>query len=395
MTRHNKSELAAGMFVIACAAALVGIIIWLGGLHLGGRYAYLTARAADGDTSIRLDSAVRIGTVDVGKIDRVTTSDDWNTFAYRIRLCRDVKIHQDALVQAVAPTLGGVGALTILSTGSEKLPLADNLHPARLDMGPNPLIANMMTQLGYGPEQREAFQQALADIQMAMGGVRGMTDVLHDQMSAGNPENLLGQAYGAIMALRQAAQSVESATGETAAMMRTIRPGVESVVADAAESVHQVSLYTKGDLGELLTNLRQASTSVLSAANNLRDTTGAAKDMVCLQRSNIERTIANLAQVSDNLKATSREVRRRPWLLLAKSDTQDVRSHNIESAALAFADGANQLDGALENLKSLEATEEKPIAVDDPQLALIRQKLDDSFEKFNQAEQALWKELAK
>lgn len=394
MGRHSKSELAAGVFVLACVAGIMAVVIWLSGLHLGGHHAFLTAGTDAGDTSIRPDSSVRVGTVEVGKVDRVIPGPDWKTCMYRIRLTQDVVLRQDARVLATAPTLGGVGSLTVIDLGTPQSPAADESHPARLDVGPNPLVGNMLSELGYGPEQRQSFQQAITNIHLALEGVRGMTDVLHAQLSPGDSDSLLGEAKATVVAMRRAAQSAEAATGETAEMIRAVRPGVESTVANVADSANILHEYTKGDVAVLLQNLRQASSSVLAATNDLRDVTGNAKDLVRLQRGNIEEIVANLSQVSDNLKATSREVRRRPWLLLAKSDNQDVRSRNIESAAQAFSDGARQLDTALESLKTLSAGTDKPIPADDPQLTLIRQRLDDTFERFTQAEQSLWKELA-
>jgi ABC-type transporter Mla subunit MlaD len=394
MAREGKSELAAGVFVIACTVVIVAVVIWLGGLHLGGRHAYLTVSTDVGDTSIRADSSVLVGTVEVGKIDCVQPSPDWKTCTYRIRLTGDVSLHQDARVLACAPTLGGVGTLSILNLGSANAPLADSLHPARLDIGANPLVANMLSEIGYGPEQRAAFQAAITNIHLALEGVHGMTDLLNAQMSANDSGSLFSEAKSAVVAIRRAAQIAETSTGETAEIIHAIRPGIESTVANVASSADRLHEYTQGDLGVLLKNLRQASTSVLAAGNDLRDIAATAKEVVTVNRDNIEEIVSNLSQVSDNLKATSRDVRRRPWLLLAKSDSQDVRSHNIESAAMAFADGARQLDAALVSLKGLSADSDSPVPADDPQLALIRQRLDDTFERFSQAEQSLWKEMA-
>jgi ABC-type transporter Mla subunit MlaD len=398
-----KNELAAGGFVLAAVAGILAVAIWLSGLHLGGHHAYVTATMNVGDTSIRPDSAVRVGTVEVGKVDRVSPSADWKSCTYRIRLTRNVVLRQDARVLATAPTLGGVGSLTVLDLGSPAAPAADSLHPARLDVGPNPLVGNMLSEIGYGSEQREAFQQAITNIHLALEGVRGMTDALQGQLSPSDSASLLGEAKAAVVAVRHAAQNAETATGQTAEMICAVRPRVEEAVANVADSAAAVGQYTKGDLAVLLQNLRQASSRVLAATTDLRDVAGTAKDVVHKQRPSIESIIADLSQVSDNLKATSRDVRRRPWLLLAKSDGQDVRSRNIESAALAFSDGAKQLDAALESLKTLSpgtdgaasaTTTTKPVAADDPQLLLIRQHLDDTFERFTAAEQSLWKELA-
>ena len=109
----------------------------------------------------------------------------------------------------------------------------------------------------------------------------------------------------------------------------------------------------------------------------------------------VDEMVANLTQVSVNLKVASRDIRRHPWKLLGSPSEADVRSENIQNAAEAFAQGATQLDDAIQRLKSLTELEGEAVGTDDPELKLIHKRIRDSYEHFTRFEQALWDEISK
>ena len=72
-----------------------------------------------------------------------------------------------------------------------------------------------------------------------------------------------------------------------------------------------------------------------------------------------------------------------------------MHSQNVHDAARAFSNGASQLDQALAKLKGLAASHPKGVPANDPQLKKIAEQIKETFEKFTDAEKALWKELLK
>ena len=424
MAKKNRNELAAGLFVIACTAAIVGVIIWLGSIEFSRRSVYLTASLTSGDISIKKDSLVKLGAVEVGRVAEVIASDDWQTFTFRVVLERDVDIRQDAVIEATPPVLGDMGSLIVLDIGSMDAPPADKEHPSRLHVGSNPIIRDMKRELGYGEAERTAFQTALQAISKATGNLAEVSETLKEQLTSGNEPNMLGDLVQTVAWLRETVgtareeinklkhqldpenpqgllaktnrslDNVGTITSEAAELVVNVRPKIELAAAGAAETVKTIETYSKVDLAELLKSVRASTSELLTVMENFREVSATAKEVVTLKRDNIDEMISNLTQVSVNLKATSREVRRHPWKLLNKPDKEHIRSQNVQNAAEAFAEGAGQLDDAVSRLKALALLAGKPIPADDPQLKQIRLKIKDSFERFTQAEQALWRELA-
>ena len=107
----------------------------------------------------------------------------------------------------------------------------------------------------------------------------------------------------------------------------------------------------------------------------------------------IERIKNNIAEVSVNLKLTSREVRRAPWKLLYKPKRKEFRIQALVDSAGAFAAGAERLDStALRLQKLLAATDDKQL-IDRDKIKSMVSQLEASFEQFQKAEQKFWEEL--
>jgi len=425
MARTKRNELTAGIFILVCAASIVAVAVWLAGIRFGGRFAYVTAPLAVGDVSVVEGSEVKLSAVVVGKVDQVSPSADWDRFTFRIRLTRRVDLRSDAVIEAVAPTLGGVGSLTVLHTGSAGSPAADEEHPARLSVGPNAMIRDLQRQLGYGDGERQTLQQAIADMGQSLSNIAAITDSLRQQLVMSDQPNMMKAATETMLALRALAADLQRDLAElraqldpadragamgklhhtldnaaavsdnVAGMVATIRPGVEQTVAQAASTTERIDQYTRKDLAELLQTLRAGGNELLASITDLREMSATARRVIQVNDESITEMVDNLTQVSVNLKAASRDIRRHPWKLMGSPDASDVRSENIQNAAEAFAQGASQLDDAIRRLEALRELQDDGVASDDPELKLIRQKMRDSFENFTRVEKALWEQISK
>ncbi len=425
MPRTKRNELTAGLFVLACIAVLIAVIVWVGGVRFGGRFVYLTAPLGVGDVSIVQDSKVKLSTTVVGKVDRVIPAPDWRMFTFRIRLTEPVDIRSDALIQASAPTLGGVGSLTVLDLGSPLSPPADRDHPVALIVGPNAMVRDLRRELGYGDAEQTAVQGAIADIRVAVQNMVDITTALKLQLTDAGDRNMLSEATGTLKAMNEAMSMLRDevvkfrtqldpanptgamakllstldhtneATGQAAAMMTAIRPDLQEAASGVAKAAERIEHYAESDLSQLLQSLRAGGDDLLVLMSDFRTMASTARDVVAVNNENINEMVANLTQVSVNLKAASREIRRHPWKLMGEPSVSDVRTQNIQNAVEAFAEGATQLDDAINRLKTLSAAADGPVKIDDPQLEAIRRKIGDSFENFHRVEQALWAEIAK
>jgi len=170
---------------------------------------------------------------------------------------------------------------------------------------------------------------------------------------------------------------------------------IHSSVDDVNAITEKIRTYTDEDIAELLAKLRETSTKILKMSKDFAVVSGQVKEMIVINRDNVDELLDNMVAVSANLKAASTDIRRNPWRLLYKPDDQELHSQNIYDAARSFSNGAEQLDQAISKMTSLAKAHPEGIAADDPTLAKVREHLEETFEKFTKAEAALWKELSR
>jgi hypothetical protein len=101
----------------------------------------------------------------------------------------------------------------------------------------------------------------------------------------------------------------------------------------------------------------------------------------------------NFAATSEHLKALAQEVRRAPWRLFATPDKKEVESLNLYDAARAFATAATDLEGISDTLRVMMEAKEKGIAVDAAVIQGMTDRLQDTFNHYQEAEEALWKQF--
>jgi ABC-type transporter Mla subunit MlaD len=126
---------------------------------------------------------------------------------------------------------------------------------------------------------------------------------------------------------------------------------------------------------------------------DLRDVAANAKALVALNKGEISQTFQNFRETSEHLKATAQEIRRAPWRLLARPDKQEVESLNLYDAARAFASTATELDALAERLQTMSEAKEKGVQVNPEEIQKMLQRLDETFARYQEAEDALWKEF--
>ena len=163
-----------------------------------------------------------------------------------------------------------------------------------------------------------------------------------------------------------------------------------AIVKNVEVTTEKMREYVEYDLAELLISLRQTGTNILKLSQDFRELSQTSREIITMNRDNIDEMIDNMAAVSADLKAAAREIRRNPWRLLYRPKEGEVETQDLFDAARSFAVGAEQLDQALAKLKAAD-----PETLGPEQMKRIRVHLEQSFERFNRAEQTLWKEMNK
>ena len=407
MAAKRRSELAAGLFVTAALAAAVGTVVWLGASRVWApvyQEAAFFATESSGSLGLAKGNLVQVNDAPVGRIQAIRFDAAAGRTIYIAHIdTPGVAIHADGKAR-VMTGLVGESRLIVTDRGSASAPLADPSNPLAATGG---------------------MDQAMQDIASAAGQLRSVATVLSSQMQTDSEGNLLWD-------VRAIARRLSSASGELETMMTRLRPqldagqkgslmsqvcatagnmaevsqrihlqsdpadpdsvmsNIRQTTSAAADTAVQIRKYSREDLAVLLADLRRLNSELLTSASNLSQITAVGKDMVTGNRASINDAIDNLTRVSSELKAASKEIRRSPWRLLHKPKGEELDSQNLYDAARAFADGAEQLDQAMGKLSALPPD----AATDDPQVQQVRLTIEQAFGQFNQAEQALWKELA-
>ena len=178
----------------------------------------------------------------------------------------------------------------------------------------------------------------MAKVNSSADDVNRMTSSLAAQVNAANPASLLAKFH--------------KSTDDINAMTADARPKVEKTLTSIQNTAQQVESISKKDVVEILAAMRKVTTDVLKISGNFVQVSEQAKSIVVVNHDRIDELIENMGQVSDNLKATAKEVRRNPWRLLHKPEKEELHSQNLYDAARAFASGAEDLNAALDKLRA-------------------------------------------
>ena len=451
MPRKKHSELTAGLFVVVGVVLVLGVVLWLGAadlLRTRGQLVSFYVPMSAGSIGIIKGAEVTLGDGRIGRIVEVHADPANARCLYRARLERsDIKIKRDAKAMVVSAMVGQAKVVLVsIGTAAET---ADEAHPVRLSGGLDQAMQHVSTlaenlkaassrlRFELDPNQVASLLAKVhgiaLEITAAARSVKGVAGNLQAETSRDDPNGLVGKLHKSagdvntatgrlahqrdpngkdtvVARVRRAAGNIETETDPNAegslvatargtmseihGMVKDGRPKVDRTLASVAAAAEKIEAYTKKDIGEILANLRESNTKILKILSDFAVVSEQAKEIVTLNRDNIDETIDNLAQVSVNLKSAAKEIRRNPWRLLYEPDKKELRSQNLYDAVRAFVDGASQLDQSLAKLRLL-----RKIPSDDPAyqeaVQKVHKRLLESFGKFTKAEEALWKELQK
>lgn len=392
MPRKRHSELVAGVFVVVALVLGLGVVFWLGAADVfkpsKSRAVFFVAESA-GSVGLHEGSFVRVNDDAVGKITEIRYVPAEARTLYVAQIERgDIAIRADGKAHVVAGLVGAT-SLVISYCGSDDKPAADEDHPVEISGGLDRAMSDIAAaaeiikrELDAGQADRllAKIHTVLDDMKSAARDVAKITANIRPEMDRTNADSMLAKA-------RSSVEDIKAITTDA-------KPKISKTLDAAVEAAGRIRDYTKKDIVEILTKLRESNTEILKIAKDFRAVSENAREIVVLNRDKIDEMIDNMAQVSDNLKSTSKEIRRNPWRLIHKPKDEEIRSRDIYDAARAFSSGAEQLDRALARLNALAAYPEG-LKADDPQLRKIRAQIEDAFGKFSKVEQALWKELEK
>lgn len=374
MPRKKHDEVKAGAFVLLAVAALLGVVIWLGASSLFQKVharATFVSDASLGPLGLKVGFPIKLGDVEIGKVTDIRYDSNTNQMVYEAEIYSPgCEVHADGKAR-VSAGLFGQAFVIITSLGSAGSPAADPAHAITLGGG----------------------------LDSAMVNIRKITDKVLGELDANNRDSVLASVKTMIAELQGTVARVDKAMASLTPELDpkadgTMAANLKTTLANLASTTGRIDTYTKDDLGKILAGVRQVSDTVLKASNDLSVALEDMRRLVSGNADNVDQMVDNLVAVSENLKATSTEVRRNPWRLLYQPDGKQLETANIYDAARAFDSGASQLNLAVNKLRAVQS-----MGSNNPELAKtaehVRKQLLECFESFRKAEDALWKELQK
>jgi ABC-type transporter Mla subunit MlaD len=204
----------------------------------------------------------------------------------------------------------------------------------------------------------------------------------------------------AIANARSATEKVDKGAGEVVANVKTATEDVKAIVAENREDVRQTVQHLHStvekadkDVGDIIANVRQASADIKAALADFKVIAADGKALVATHRGNVAAMLQNFRETSEHLLALSKEVRRAPWRLFATPDKKEVESLNLYDSARAFASAATDLETCADTIQVMVDAKQKGVEVDPEILKGMLKRLQETFDKYQEAEKALLKEF--
>jgi phospholipid/cholesterol/gamma-HCH transport system substrate-binding protein len=398
----DRNALRAGIFMIVSVVLVIFVVIAISG---AGRFTqrfntYLVAFTLQDDIGgLRVGDDVRVGGLKVGNVEDISIDPKAANVIVSIEVPAKYPMAKDASV-SVQKTLTGGAAINVDNFGAgEPVASGDTLHGR-----PDSLTALFRKAGDFVP-----------DIHIVLGNLKSATGKLDSDLDK----------FGLVA-------NTFSETGFTATAtvdaLRVRLPEIvdryDDLVAEAIGALHSVREFvgpSSGDFHSTVRNLNQITTSVndrvpdilnrlrtilakldvsgsraaaamqdiQATVANTKELTGVARAIIVGNRSKLDGFIASLKATADNLKYTSVEIRHSPWRVLYQPKPDEMANLNTYDSVRQFAEAADSLDDAASSLRDVL----KDKNVDPDQVKMLMGRLDDSFGKFHDVEQKLWKDI--
>ena len=434
-----------GIMTLVVAFATFGILIAIS-QAVGGDMRELRIRFKSDPAmpTITEGSAVLVGGQVVGRVieAHLETQDEAagekrNERMIRVRaeIREGVVLRKDCRVFAEGPPLGGDGVIKIdLGDDAEAFDgayvmgadpggfgaLLSSFRDELDDSNPKSLLGQIKTQLDASEPHSILFkvhqslddlntiirlvgreadanndEALLASVHTILNNLNQTTAALREELQSGKPDMLLGKVNLALSALnggletaRRMLEDNEAPVGRT---VRHVESTAEKLDNRIAENIARQTDPRFAD--GLIAKLNSAATELDASLADIHVITSTTREVVVLNRENINKLLMNFKETSDHLKSASKFILQRPWRLFNAPDKTETRQHAIFDAARNFAEAATRLDDATAQLRALAELHDGRIPGDSPDLARVRTMLTNSREKFGQAEAELWRQL--
>jgi len=430
MARHPvRNRVLAGAFLLLMAAALLAVLVLVGGWETWFTPHRTIHVYFDAAPNLKIGSPVLLAGHPVGRVDDVRLTQVPSDEAHEgpcyvvdvtVELPKAYTICQNATVTIQQALVGQSAMINIVDVGYGE-PVSEPLRGRRTSP-----FADAATELGIGETEKKNVSTILENLSKTTGQIRkDLPDIIAKLKTTGaNLAEVSQKAKGtlkrvdgildenrknlqeALANTRDLTAEAKKKVGETLENLKTAsakinavldenRKPIKETVANARDLSAEGKAFVKkldGAVDDLLPRVKAASASLKQGLDDFKVIAADTKALVATQKGNLATTAQNLKETSQHLRALSKEVRRAPWRLFAKPDKEEVESLNLYDAARAFAIAATDLESVSDTLQVMLEAKEKGVAVDKKMLKAMAENLDQTYKKYQKAEEALLKE---
>jgi ABC-type transporter Mla subunit MlaD len=395
-------------------------------------------------TPLKSGGEVMCGGKTVGSVQRLDLRElmDENTgytgcyAVVTFKIDSSVGLRRDARIEPTEALLGGMAALVVRDRGLGEPAKAGDLLDGQPAMGitdltgllgrqldprnPTGLLAMVSTQLDAADSR-----SLLGKVHKSLDDINVLTRNIAGESNAGEKTALLAKLHEILNHVNETTASLREQMDvrtNTAAVARLhavldslnaglatvqgmldenrepIRGTIRHVEATSRILEQQIAarlaeqLDTSNAAG-LLARIHLAIDKLGRSVEDVNSITGDVRDVIALNKGNIDATIGNLKETSDHLKAGSKEIRLNPWLLLYTPTQNETAQANLFGTARAFTEAATRLDDAIARLEVISRHGKPEAPGHRDEVERIRAQLDETFRKFTEIELKLWEQL--
>jgi ABC-type transporter Mla subunit MlaD len=246
----------------------------------------------------------------------------------------------------------------------------------------NALTASMNKELSV--EEKDAL---LAKIHAVIDNLNTTTASLRAELESQKPTVLLGKLHGAMDAMNDG-------LGTISGMLKSNEPSINRTVEYVEKTAENIATETDaGRADSLMAHFKKASTQLNEALEDIHTVTDTTRQVIVLNRENVNKLLANFKEASDHIKTGVKYVLLHPWRLLNEPKVAEIKQEAIFDAARSFSEAAGQIDDATAQLRALAELYNGNIPAGDPDLACILAELKLTRDRYQKAEQELWRQL--
>lgn len=373
--RGSSNNVRAGAFVLAAITIGFAFVVILGGLRerFTPRNSY-TVRftLVDGAQGLDVGSLVKIAGRPVGQISKITLRTEPKDglppgVDCVVKIDKDVRFFGTPIAYLNLPLLGSGGEINFPGVGDPSGPAVPTDGAAVITGTLSP--PSFLAQAGYGEDQKTQLQSILKradEITAEVKGITGDVRVVSSDVREKWP-NWSSRVDNISKSIEEASASLPARVEEFREIMTQARDWIaanKDKLTDVVDNVRAASADARDMLAhfnaESVAKVDALLDSGKEAMEEARAAVARVDTLVAEQTPTLRRMLANFRLGSDQLKLTLAEVRRSPWRLLYRPDTQELEFELLYDSARAYADSVADLRAASESLDAASARAAAP-----------------------------------